>query len=455
MKIIIIGVGTIGETILKTLLEEDHTVTVVDEDEAVIGRLIERYDIFGVVGNGACREVQEEAGVKDAELVIALTNSDELNIWACMVAKNVGAQSTVARVRNPAYATQILDMKDELGISMIINPERETAREIFHVINLPAVLQIERFAKGRVLMVEIALDKESTLIGESLISMSKKLTSRVLVCAVQRGENVVIPSGHFVLEQGDRIHVTSDAGSLADFLAEIGQLGTPLKNVMIVGGGKIGFYLAEYLCSRRRKKYQVKLIESDRETAEELAELLPRTTVIHGNGTHHDLLIEEGVEAMDAFVALSDNDEENIIVSMFAEKMGVRKAITEVRSDDLYGMLDQLGIKNHVSPKNIVASRVISYIRALANKRGSNVLTLYRLVGNRVEALEFAARQQLSIYDVPLKELRIKEDCLIACIIRGNEVIIPDGNSRIEKGDNVIAVTTHKNFDDLSDLFDA
>lgn len=238
---------------------------------------------------------------------------------------------------------------------------------------------------------------------------------------------------------------------MRDFLAEINLVKTPLKNIMIVGGSKIGYYLADELS---KKKYKIKLIESNKETAEELAESLPHVTVIHGNGAQHDLLIEEGIEAMDAFVALTDIDEENMVVSMFSNKMKVRKTITKIKSDDLYGMLDELGINNNVSPKDIVANRIISYIRAIANTRGSNVLTLYRLVNGQVEALEFFAKTPENIYDRPLKELKIKENCLIACIFRQNEVIIPGGNDRIKLGDNVIVVTTHKNFDDLADIFE-
>ena len=220
---------------------------------------------------------------------------------------------------------------------------------------------------------------------------------------------------------------------------------------MIVGGGKIGYYLADELS---KKKYNIKLIEGDSATADELAELLPRVTVIHGNGTQHDLLVEEGIDAMDAFVALTDIDEENMVVSMFANKMKVKKTITQIKSDDLYGMLEELGINNIVSPKDIVADRIISYIRSIANTRGSNVLTLCRLVNNQVEALEFLAKKQERIYDKPLRELKLKDNCLIACIIRENEVIIPNGNDCIKLGDNVIVVATHKNFDDLTDILE-
>lgn len=451
MKIVIIGLGTIGKTILKNLSGKGHTITIIDENKYSIENLIEKYDVLGIVGNGASMDIQNEANVKGADLVIALTRSDELNILACLVAKKVGAQNTIARVRNPDYRKQITEMKDDLGISMVINPEQETANEIFNIINLPSVAQIEHFAEGKVSLVEVVVEKGCALIGETLISLGKKLHTKVLICAVRRGDEVIIPDGNFMIQEGDRIHFTSNAKMLGDFLREAKLVKSPFQNIMIVGGGRIGFYLADSLS---KKKYAVKLIENDPATAEELAEFLPRVTVVCGNGTQHDLLIEEGIEAMDAFVALTDVDEENMIVSMFANKKKVKKAITQIKNDDLYDMLDELGIDNNVSPKQIVANRILSYIRALANTVGSNVLTLYRLVNNQVEALEFFAKKQERIYDKPLRELKIKKDCLIACIIRQNEVIIPNGNSEIKLGDNVVVVTTHKNFDDLTDVFE-
>lgn len=451
MKIVIIGLGTIGRTILKNLSGEEHTVTIIDEEKNKIEHLIEKYDVYGVVGNGASMDIQNEAGVADAELVIALTRSDELNILACLVAKKVGAKNTIARVRNPDYRKQILEMKDDLGISMVVNPERETADEIFNIVNLPSVAQIEHFAEGKVSLVEVVVGKGCSLIGETLISLGQKLATKVLICAVQRGDEVIIPSGRFEIREGDKIHFTSNAKMLGDFLAEVNLVKSPLKNVMIVGGGRIGYYLADALS---KKKYTVKLIENNMKQAEELAENLPRVTVVCGNGTQHDLLIEEGIEAMDAFVALTDIDEENMIVSMFANRKQVRKTITQIKSDDLYGILDELGIENNVSPKQVVANMIISYIRALANTVGSNVRTLYRLVNNQVEALEFSAKKQEKFFNKPLKELSIKKNCLVACIIRQNEVIIPKGDDQIQLGDNVVVVTTHKNFDDLADVFE-
>ena len=451
MKIVIIGLGTIGRTLLQSLSGEKHTITIIDENKDKIENLIEKYDVQGVVGNGASIDIQREAGVSGADVTIVLTGSDERNVFACLVAKKLGVKNTIARVRNPEYRSQILEMQDELGISMIVNPEQDTANEIFNLINLPEIATVEHFAKGRVLLVEIVAEKGCALIDETLISLGKKLRTKVLICAVQRGNDVIIPSGHFMIKEGDRIHLTSDAKTLRDFLSEINIVKSPLKNIMIVGGSKIGYYLADELS---KKKYNIKLIENDRASAEDLAKALPRVDVINGNGAQHALLVEEGIEAMDAFVALTDIDEENMVVSMFANKMKVKRTITQIKSDDLYGMLAELGIKNTVSPKNIIANRVASYIRALDNTVGSNVLTLSRLVNNRVEALEFHAKHPEKIYGTPLRELKIKNNCLIACIIRGTKVIFPDGNSSIHLGDNVIAVTTHKNFEDLTDIFE-
>ncbi len=451
MKIVIIGCGTIGSDVLKTLSNDKHIITIIDEDKRLVDNLIERYDIQGVVGNGASLDVQKEAGVKNADIAIALTKSDELNVFACLVAKKLGVKNTVARVRNPEYRHQILTMKDELGISMIVNPEKDTATEIFNLINLPALVEIERFANNRVTLVEIDVEPGCKLIGENLISVGQKFETKVLICAIQRNGNAIIPTGNFEIQEGDKVCFTSDTKELRDFLSEINIVKSPLRNVMIVGGSKVAYYLADQLA---KKKHNVKLIESNAEVADELAEVLPKTTIINGNGTQHDLLLEEGIEAMDAFVALTDIDEENMIISMFANKAGVKKTITQIKSDDLYGMLAELGIKNTVSPKDIVAERVVSYVRAIENSRGSNVLSLYRLVNEQVEALEFSAKKQEKIYNKPIRDLKIKKDCLIACIIRGAQIIIPNGNDHIELGDNVIVVTTHKDFDDLTDIIE-
>ena len=369
MKIIIIGLGTIGRTVVKELAGEGHTITVIDEDKDKVDSLIEKYDVFGVVGNGASAAIQKEAKVKSADIVIALSGSDELNIFACLVAKKAGVANTIARVRNPDYRQQIIDMKDELGISMIVNPERETANEVFKLIDLPSVTDMETFAKGKVSLVEITVDKDCALIGETLTSMGRRLEVKVIICAVQRGDEVIIPSGHFMFRLGDKVYLAADSAALGTFLSDINVVKQPLKHIMIVGGGRISYYLAEALSKKRR--YKIKLIVNDKQEAESFADLLPRVTVVHGNGTQHGLLLEEGIEAMDAFVSLTDIDEENLVVSMFANKMNVKKTIAQIKSEDLFGILGEVGIDNNVSPKQVVAESIIKIGRASCRERVS------------------------------------------------------------------------------------
>jgi len=450
MKIVVIGCGTIGKTIISHVSKEGHDVIIIDDCKEEVEELIERYDVLGVVGNGASLDIQEEAKVKSADMVVAVTSKDEVNILACMVAKKLGAKSTIARVRNPEYMHQAIIMKEELGLSMIVNPEQETADEITNMISLPSLLKVEHFAKGRVMLIELLADEDSPLVGETLISLAKKLSTKILICAVERGDEVIIPTGNFKIEKGDRINVTTDSEYIVDLLNDLKLIRTPLRNIMIIGGGKISYYLAKELIS---KKYKVRIIESKKERADELAELLPKATIILGDGTNHDLLVEEGIEKMDACITLTNIDEENIIVSMYAKKLNIPKVIAKIKRNNFQGMLNDLGIVNFVTPQDIVASKIISYIRALANKKGSNVLTLYKLVNNRIEALEFDAKKKERFYNQPLKNLHIKENCLIACIIRDENVIIPNGNDCIMLNDRVLVVTTHQNFDDLADAF--
>ena len=370
---------------------------------------------------------------------------------ACLVAKRLGAKSTIARVRNPEYLRQTEIMKEDLGLTMIVNPEQETADEIVNLIDLPSLLKVEHFARGKVMLVEILVEENSKLIDETLITLAKKINTKFLICAVQRGNEVIIPNGNFKIEKGDRISVTADTQLIAELLKEMNLISEPLKNILIIGGGKIAYYLAKTLIS---KKYKVKLIENNEERAVELAESLPKATIICGDGTDHDLLVEEGIETTDSCIALTNIDEENIIISMYAKKLKLPKVIAKIKRSSFLGMLNDLGIVNAVSPQDIVASKIVSYIRAISNKKGSNVLTLYKLVNNQVEALEFHARKKERIYNKPLKDLKKKENCLIACIIRDGDVIIPGGNDCIKLDDHVLVVTTHPNFDDLMDVFE-
>lgn len=366
MKIVVIGCGTIGKTVIKHVSKEGHSIIAIDDDKKVIEELIEKFDILGIVGNGASLDIQEEARTKDADLVVAVTSSDETNILACLVAKRLGAKSTIARVRNPEYLRQTEIMKEDLGLTMIVNPEQETADEIVNLIDLPSLLKVEHFARGKVMLVEILVEENSKLIDETLITLAKKINTKFLICAVQRGNEVIIPNGNFKIEKGDRISVTADTQLIAELLKEMNLISEPLKNILIIGGGKIAYYLAKTLIS---KKYKVKLIENNEERAVELAESLPKATIICGDGTDHDLLVEEGIETTDSCIALTNIDEENIIISMYAKKLKLPKVIAKIKRSSFLGMLNDLGIVNAVSPQDIVASKIVSYIRAISNKK--------------------------------------------------------------------------------------
>ena len=439
MKIVIVGLGTIGGDVLKILAKDNHQITVVDENKTLVESLIEKYDVQGVVGNGASLDIQIEAGMKNADVAIVLTQSDEMNIFACLVAKKLGVQNTVARVRNPDYRQQIGVMREELGISMVVNPEQDTANEIFNLISLPAVVDLERFANGKVLLAQVAVTSDSSLVGKNLITIGQTFQTKVLVCAVQRGDEVIIPAGRFVIEVGDKICFTANSKDLRDFLSEANIIKNPLRNIMIVGGSQIAYYLASQLS---QKKYKVKLVEENLGVAESLADKLPKVTIVNGSGLRHDVLIEEGIEDMDVFAALTGDDEDNLIISMFANSKGVKKTI------------GSMGLENNVSSKDVVTDNIASYIRALENSKGSNVQALYRLVNGKVEALEFVAKKNDSFYGKALKDLTVKKNCLVAAIIRNNRVFIPNGTSTIELGDRVVVVTTYTDFDDLSDIFE-
>lgn len=451
MRIVIIGCGTIGQTIIEHMSKEGHTLVVIDDNKNIVSEIIEKFDVMGIVGNGASLEIQEEANVQDADLVLAVTSSDEVNMLASIVAKKLGCTSTIARVRTPEYIRQAQTMQDELSISLVVNPEQETANEITDMIDLPSLLKVEKFGSGKVMLAELLIDKDSVLVGENLIDLNKKINTNFLICAVQRGEEVIIPTGKFTIQENDRINVVTEALTLSNFLQELKVIQTPLKNIMIIGGSKVAYFLAKNLLS---KHYKVKIFESNKKRANDLAVMLPKATIINADGTDHELLIEEGITSTDACIMLTNIDEENIIASLYAKKIKVPKVITKIKRNSFHGMINDLGLMNVISPQYVVANKIIRYIRALANKKGSNVITLYKLVNNQVEALEFHAKKKEKIYNKPLKDLKIKNNCLIACIIRDGKVIIPKGNDCIKLDDSVLVVTSHQNFDDLMDVFE-
>lgn len=450
MNIVIVGDGKVGAALTEHLSTEGHDVVVIDKDPKVVEEMVNQYDVMGLCGNGASYSVQMEAGVDKARLLIAATSSDELNILCCLVAKKIGAHHTIARVRNPEYAKQLHFFKEELGLSLVVNPEFAAANEIARVLRFPTALNMESFAGDRVDLAEIEIKANNPLAGMCVCEIGKRFKARVLICAIQRGEQVYIPNGNFGLQAGDRIHITSKRSDMIAFMKELGIYRHRTKNVLISGGGKMGYYLARQLSETG---HNVKVIEIEEQRAEALADLLPNATVICGDGSDRNLLLEQGLDNQDAFVSLTTIDEENIITTMYASSIGVGKTVAKVNRVS-YDILQSIGIETAVSSKTIAANQILGYVRALENSGASSVQTLYKLVNDRVEALEFRIETEAAFYiGSTLKELQLKDDVIIGCILRKGKIIYPCGDDTIENGDNVIVITTQYGFKNFEEIF--
>lgn len=450
MYIVIIGDGKVGAALTEHLSEEGHDIVVIDKNPKIVEEMVNKYDVIGLCGNGASYSVQKEAGVDKARLFIAATSSDELNILCCLVAKKIGARHTIARVRNPEYAQQLHFFKEELGLSLVVNPEFAAANEIAKALRYPTAINVESFVGDRVDLAEIKISDTNPLAGIYINEISNRFKARVLICAVQRGESVTIPNGNYCLQAGDRIHITSTKKDMALFIKELGIYKHRSKNVLISGGGKMGYYLAKQLSETG---HNVRLIEINDERAMALADMLPRVTVICGDGTDRNVLLEQGLDNQDAFVSLTTIDEENIITSMYASSIGVGKTVAKVNrvSNDI---LHSIGIETAVSSKTIAANQIICYVRALENSGSSSVRTLYRLVDNKVEALEFRIDTDDAFYiGEPLKNLQLKENVIIGCIMRKGKFFYPCGDDTIENEDIVIVIAAHQSFSDFEDIF--
>jgi len=450
MKIVIVGDGKVGFALASQLSAEGHDITVIDNDAETLRRSIESLDVIGIRGNGASYPVQIEAGVPNTDLLIAATSGDELNILCCMLAKKLGAKHTIARIRNPEYSDYLSFMKDELGLSMVINPERAAAREIMRIINFPSAISIWSLAKGRVEIVECRIMPGSLLIGQKIFDIKEKYRLDILICVLEQNGHVSIPKRDDIFMQDDKIHVTGSIADIVSFMKLAGHTEHKIRSVMIVGGGRISYYLAENILNMGLK---VKVIEKSGERCAAFSELLPYALVINGDGTDQQLLEEEGITDVDAFVALTNMDEENLIVSMYASKKGTKKIVAKINRLEYMDVIKSMGIDSVISPKSITAYQIVRYVRAMQNTMGSKVDTLYKIANEQAEVLEFTVAENTKHQMVPLRNVTLKKNLIIAAVVRAGKRTVPCGDTTFQKGDTVIVVTMSQQFNDMNDIF--
>lgn len=451
MQIAIVGLGKVGRALTEQLTAEGHDIVAIDCDAGRTEDIMNVYDVRGVAGNGACYDVQQEAFETGADLLIATTSSDEINMLACLVAKKIGTRHTIARIRDPEYERQLRIMRGELGLSMIINPEKATAREIARVLRFPSAIKLERFCRGRFELIEYRLNPGNPLIGMALSDLYRNIHVKILICAVARGRDIVIPGGSFTLQEGDKIYLTATPRDLGDFFRRLGIFKARANNVMVVGASSMAYYLIKEL---RDIRMHITVIDSSAERCRLMSERLPGVLVIHGDAADSELLNEEGLADMDAFVALTGLDETNIILSMYAAQGDRCKVVAKVNRPSFAelatanGMLDSV-----VSTATVTSESILQYVRAMQNSLGSNIKALHRVVGGRVEVLEFIVGSKAPYVNIPLKDLPIRQEVLLAGIVRQNgQAIIPSGSDTLQPGDDVVVITTGARINDLRDI---
>lgn len=450
MKILVVGCGKIGTTVIDSLSAEGHDVTAIDNVPSVLEGITNVYDVMGVCGNGADHDVLTEADAAHADLFVAVTGSDDNNMLSCFLARKLGARNTIARIRNPEYNDGSLNfLKQHLGLSMAINPEQMAARELLNLLKFPSAVKVETFSHRNFEMIELKLKENSLLDGLCLSEFRARFNAQFLVCVVQRENEVYIPDGSFILKSGDKIGLTASPTELQKLLRKMGVLQKEARSVMILGGSRTALYLARMLESAGNS---VTLIEKDAAMAQELSELLPKTVVIHGDGTQQELLLEEELISQDALVALTGIDEENILMSIFAASQNVPKVIAKINRNEMASLAEHLGLDSIVSPRKIVSDVLVRYARALQNSLGSSMETLYQLMDGKAEALEFLVRDEPGVVGIPLKNLTLKPNTLIAGIIRDRKTLIPTGNDMILSGDRVIVLAANRRLQVLSDI---
>ncbi len=453
MKIVVAGCGKVGLSIAEQLVKESHDIIVIDLDKRLTEDVGNDLDVFCVNGNAASRAVLEEAGATDADLLIAMTESDEKNLLICLIGKKLGIKQTIARVRNPLYSSDISLIKDDMGLSMYINPELTAAREISRILRAPAALKIETFAKGRVELLSSTIAHSSVLDGAYIKDISHLVHGKVLICGVKRGDDVFIPGGSTQLKAGDTITFVAGSRDASAFFKRIGANNARIKDVVILGGGRLTYYLTRLLFEAG---IDVKIVEVSRERCAELDDMLPKATIIHGDATDTSLLREEGVADADAVISLTGIDEQNVLISQYiSENYPGMKVITKIKHSDFEDMFRHMKVGSLINPKNLTADNIIRYVRAMQNSYGSDIVTMHHIIDGRAEALEFHIKgEDHPFIGKPIESLKLRKNVLLACITRDGRTFYPGGKDTIEKHDTVIAVTMLEGICSFDDLFE-
>ena len=449
MKIVIVGAGVVGEALCIELSQINNDVILIERSEEILNKIIEKSDITGLVGNGASYENLLEAGADTADMFIAVTEADELNIISCIMAKKLGAKYTIARVRNPEYSTNMRFVREELGISLMMNPEAEASKSIMNILKFPNATGVDSFFSNRANIMELVISKGSQLVGSKLKDLEINSRDKVIICIVERGEEVIITTGDFIMEENDTIYVTGTNDAVTNFYDKMGYKNKDINSVMIIGGGTVAHYLTERLLKRKK---QVKIIERNKEKVENLSNSYPNAVVIKGDETDQEFLLNEGIGNYDAVIALTDKDEENTVISMFAKSVNSGKIITKMNRTLLLPLFEKHEFSTAIVPKKLISDIIIRIVRSKLNAKGSTMSTLYRFCDNRVEAIVFEIKESSKSIGIPLKNLEMFPNILLAGILRGEEVIYPGGNDMIEVNDKVMVVTTRKGVEDFDDI---
>ena len=448
LHIIIVGCGKVGHTLIAQLSREGDDITIIDESEQKISDITNQYDVMGIVGNGASYSVQKEAGIDDTDLLVAVTDSDELNLLCCTIATRIGKCSAIARVRNPEYSTEINYLRDRLGLAMIINPEMEAAMEVARILYLPSALEVNTFAHGEAQMRKFRVKEDSKIVGKAVHTVARE-SRNVLFTTVFHDGRAYIPNGDYIFSPGDTVSFVTSRHNGKNALKSLGVPTANVRDCMIIGGGKAAYYLAAQLI---RESISVKIIERDQKRCEQLSSLLPNAIIINGDGTSADLLKEEGIETVDAFVPLTGIDEENILLTLHAKRVSEAKVVTKINRFAFQDVIDSLDLGSVVYPRIITSEAIIAYARAKRASMDSNIETLYHMYNDTVEAIEFRIGAPSAVTGVPLKDLKLRGHLMVSFISRDGTIIFPKGDDTIEVGDTVMIVTTHTGFSDIVDI---